>query len=176
MFVQHFLFDQMLESLLLNKHYDTTNNSVWRSNVAMFCRSANKFVSWGVPKTFRARKAICEIANRLFWKAGLLTCFQGNKKKNNCEVWRIKSSPFLRYKGNCDTRKWPVKFGTIVIWIWCNGLQYTINALNHNYQKLIFVAFSTLHNCLEFSQLPLAFRWCYGNTENVLYCLKIISS
>ena len=39
-----------------------------------------------VPKTFRDRKAICEIANRLFWKAGLLTCFQGNKKKNNCEV------------------------------------------------------------------------------------------
>ena len=39
-----------------------------------------------VPKTFRARKAICEIANRLFWRAGLLTCFQGNKKKNNCEV------------------------------------------------------------------------------------------
>ena len=39
-----------------------------------------------VPKTFRARKAICEIANRLFWKADLLTCFQGYKKKNNCEV------------------------------------------------------------------------------------------
>ena len=63
-----------------------------------------------VPKTFRARKAICEIANRLFWKADLLTCFQGNKKKNNCELWRIKCSPFLSYKGNCDTRKWPVKF------------------------------------------------------------------
>ena len=30
-----------------------------------------------VPKTFRARKAICETANRLFWKADLLTCFQG---------------------------------------------------------------------------------------------------
>ena len=39
-----------------------------------------------VPKTFRARKTICEIANRLFWKADLLTCFQGNSKKNNCEV------------------------------------------------------------------------------------------
>ena len=34
-----------------------------------------------VPKTFRAQKAICEIANHLFWKADLLTCFQGNKKK-----------------------------------------------------------------------------------------------
>ena len=63
-----------------------------------------------VPKSFRARKAICEIANRLFWKSDLLTCFQGNKNKNNCEVWRIKCSPFLSYKGNCDTRKWPVKF------------------------------------------------------------------
>ena len=58
-----------------------------------------------VPKTFRALKAICEIANRLFWKSDLLTCFQGNKNKNNCEVWRIKCSPFLSYKGNCDTRK-----------------------------------------------------------------------
>ena len=27
-----------------------------------------------VPKAFRALKAICEIANRLFWKADLLTC------------------------------------------------------------------------------------------------------
>ena len=61
-------------------------------------------------KTFRARKAMCEIVNHLFWKADLLTCFQGNKKKNNYEVWRIKSSSFLRYKWNCDTRKWPVKF------------------------------------------------------------------
>ena len=34
-----------------------------------------------VPKTFRAQKAICEIANHLFWKADLLTCFRGNKKK-----------------------------------------------------------------------------------------------
>ena len=63
-----------------------------------------------VPKTFRARKAICKITNRLFWKANLLTCFQGNKKKNNCEVWRIKCSLFLSYKGNFYTRKWPVKF------------------------------------------------------------------
>ena len=56
------------------------------------------------------RKAICEIANRLFWKADHLTCFQSNKKKDNCEVWRIKCPPFLRYKGNCDTRTLPVKF------------------------------------------------------------------
>ena len=63
-----------------------------------------------VPKTLRVRKAICETANRLFCKGDLLTCFQGNKKKNDCEVWRLKSNPFLRYKRNCDTRKWPLKF------------------------------------------------------------------
>ena len=34
-----------------------------------------------VPKTFRARKAICEIANRLFWKADLLTCFKVTKRE-----------------------------------------------------------------------------------------------
>ena len=39
-----------------------------------------------VPKTFRAQKAIFETANRLLWKGDLLTCFQGNRKKNNCEV------------------------------------------------------------------------------------------
>ena len=34
-----------------------------------------------VPISFRARKAIYETGNRLFWKADPLTCFQGNKKK-----------------------------------------------------------------------------------------------
>ena len=34
-----------------------------------------------VPITFRARKAICETANRLFWKAGILTCFKGKQKE-----------------------------------------------------------------------------------------------
>ena len=46
--------------------------------------------AWGPflesPKTFRAREAICESASRLIWKADLLTCFQGNKKKSDCEV------------------------------------------------------------------------------------------
>ena len=64
-----------------------------------------------VPITFRARKAICETANRLFWKAGLLTCSKSNRQKNYREVWRVlKSSPFLRFKENCDTRIWPVTF------------------------------------------------------------------
>ena len=38
------------------------------------------------PVSRRARKAICGTANPLFWKADLLTCFQGNKKQNDCEV------------------------------------------------------------------------------------------
>ena len=32
-----------------------------------------------VPITFQARKAICETANRLFWKADLLTCLTKRK-------------------------------------------------------------------------------------------------
>ena len=63
-----------------------------------------------VPKTFQTRKAICEAANHLFWKVDILTRFQGNKKQNDCEFLQLKSSPFLRYKVNCHTRKWPVKF------------------------------------------------------------------
>ena len=39
-----------------------------------------------VPETFRARKAICETANQLVWKADLLTRFQGNRKKNDFEI------------------------------------------------------------------------------------------
>ena len=39
-----------------------------------------------VPKKFRARKAICETANGLLWKSDLLTSFQGNEEKNDCEV------------------------------------------------------------------------------------------
>ena len=31
-----------------------------------------------VSKTFRVRKTVCETANRLFWKADHLTCFQAN--------------------------------------------------------------------------------------------------
>ena len=49
-----------------------------------FYRPGTRFSK--APITFRARKAICETANRLLWKADLLTCFKGNKKKNDCEV------------------------------------------------------------------------------------------
>ena len=62
------------------------------------------------PVSRKSRKAICEPANRLSRKADLLRCFRGNKKLNDCEVLRLKCAPFLIYKRNCDTRKWPVKF------------------------------------------------------------------
>jgi len=58
-----------------------------------------------VPKTFLARKAIREPTNRLFRKADLLTCFEDNKKQTDRVVWRLKSPPFLIYRGNRDTRK-----------------------------------------------------------------------
>ena len=38
------------------------------------------------PENFSGPKTIYESANRLFWKADLLTCFEGNEKKNDCEV------------------------------------------------------------------------------------------
>ena len=63
-------------------------------------------------KRFGPEKPFKKLPNSLFWKADLLTCFQGSKKKIYCEVWRFKSSPFWRNtdRGNCDTWKWPVKF------------------------------------------------------------------
>ena len=33
---------------------------------------------------------------------------------------------------------------------------------------------SSLYNCLEFSQPPLAFRRGYVNTEKVLFCLNVL--
>ena len=50
-----------------------------------------RYISWpgarfsNVPKTFRARKAICKSANRLSRKADLLRYFQGNKNKLNAK-------------------------------------------------------------------------------------------
>ena len=62
------------------------------------------------PVSWKSQNAICETTNCWLWKVNLLTCFKGNKKKNDCQVWWLKSSLFLRHKGNCDTRKRAVKF------------------------------------------------------------------
>ena len=43
---------------------------------AMFTPSRGPFLE--SPENFSVRKATCETANRLFWKADLLTCFQAN--------------------------------------------------------------------------------------------------
>ena len=48
-------------------------------------------------KLFRLEKTICETVNRLFWKADLLTCFQGMTVKfDNLPV--PQSCPFLRQR------------------------------------------------------------------------------
>ena len=57
------------------------------------------------PVSRKSRKAICETANRLFWRAEHLTCFQGTKRKITVKFDNFISSPFLRCKGNCDTPK-----------------------------------------------------------------------
>ena len=56
----------------------------------------------------------------LLRKADLLRCFQGNKKRSDCEVWRLKSSPFLRYRGN---NLWHVKMSSKVSGLSRNGPQ-----------------------------------------------------
>ena len=63
-----------------------------------------------VLRAFRARKASCQAAIRLFWKADLLTCFWCKKNQEDCEVWRLRTSALRRYKGNCGTRNRPEKF------------------------------------------------------------------
>ena len=65
----------------------------------------------------RTRGPFLESPEKPFVK--LLTAYFGEpifkrvfkvRKRKITGVWRLNSSPFLRYKGNCDTRKWPVKF------------------------------------------------------------------
>ena len=70
-------------------------------------------VSEKVPKTFRARKAICTPTTRLFCEAGLFICCKGNKNKITAAKFR--ASRRLRFK---DTKRimspemCPKSFGT----------------------------------------------------------------
>ena len=57
-----------------------------------------------VARTFRARKASCQTAIRLFWKGDLLTRFWCKKNQEHCEVWWRITTALRRYKGNCGTR------------------------------------------------------------------------
>jgi len=61
-----------------------------------------------VPKTFRARKAICKTPTRLFCKADpFIFCKENN---NNWKVSCLKTPSFWRYKDNYVTRNAPEKF------------------------------------------------------------------
>ena len=66
------------------------------------------------PENFSGPK-ICETANRLFWKADLLTCFRDDKKKMSVKLDDLIINTLRSWvtNGNCDTRKWPVKFRDI---------------------------------------------------------------
>ena len=63
-----------------------------------------------VPKTFRARKAICKTTTCLFCKAGLFIRCKGNKNQNNRKVSCLETPSFWRYKENYGTRNTPEKF------------------------------------------------------------------
>ena len=57
------------------------------------------------PVTYRARKAILETMIRLPWKAALLVCFRYKKRQNNCQVSKLETCYYWRYKGIFVTRK-----------------------------------------------------------------------
>ena len=63
-----------------------------------------------VPRTFRARKAICKCTTCLFCKAGLFICCKRNKNNNNCKVSCLETPLFWKYKENYVTRNMPDKF------------------------------------------------------------------
>ena len=57
------------------------------------------------PVTYRARKAILESMIRLPWKAGLFICFRYKERQNNCQVSKLETYSYWRYKGIYLTRK-----------------------------------------------------------------------
>ena len=57
------------------------------------------------PVTYRARKAILETMIRLPWKAALLICFRHKERQNNCQVSKLETCSYWRYKGIFVTRK-----------------------------------------------------------------------
>ena len=65
-----------------------------------------------VPKTSRARKAICETTNRLLWKADLLTCFQANKRKITVRFEDLNPLRSWDTKGIVTPENGPSSFGT----------------------------------------------------------------
>ena len=102
--------DLVAQSVERRRSYPKVVGSISTQVRVFLCPCVGPFPSVGLTLTWFIWDRILALhitlySVSLFWKADLLTWFQ-----RNCEVCRLKSSPFLRYKGNCDTRKRPVKF------------------------------------------------------------------
>ena len=57
------------------------------------------------PVTYRARKAILATMIRLSWQAALLMCSRYKERQNNCQVSKLKTRSYWKYKGIYVTRK-----------------------------------------------------------------------
>ena len=66
---------------------------------------------WKVPRTFRARKASCQTAVRLFLKADLLACFKW-KTKRTAKFYGLEPQRCEDIKGIIAPEKDPKSFGT----------------------------------------------------------------
>ena len=75
--------DHVFEASCIEKY----NPAPWGVQSAGACFSK-------VPRTFRARKAICKTMTCLFCIAGLFICCKGNKSKNNCKVSCLETLSF----------------------------------------------------------------------------------
>ena len=51
------------------------------------------------PGNLSARKAILETMIRLPWRAALLKCFRYKERQNNCQVSKLETCSYWRYKG-----------------------------------------------------------------------------
>ena len=63
-----------------------------------------------VPKTFRFRKAIRKTPTRLFCKAGLFICCEGDKNHNNCKVSCLRRDAFFLKKRQLSPEMRPKDF------------------------------------------------------------------
>ena len=67
------------------------------------CGAGGRFSKDSV--SYQARKAILETTIRLPRKASLLLCFRYKERQNNCQVSKLETCPYWRYKGIYVTRK-----------------------------------------------------------------------
>ena len=57
------------------------------------------------PLTYGPRKAILEAMIRLPWKAALLVCFIYKERQNNCQISKLETCSYWRYKGTYAPEK-----------------------------------------------------------------------